>query len=471
MQALKLSRLLPNITALGGELEERLVQIGRMFADQHPERYPATIELTLDRTEVQQLSHFHKAALAVIQSRVQQLEQLTRSMFDCLYDIKGYGQSASGSDTYPQQEGGFVLDPDRLACAGRVMLILWLAFFAVIYVEGMPGGPGFVSMAAAFGMAMAATPQLPISLLFLPAAMSVSLAGVIYLLVMPQLSSFLGLGVLIFAYTSAICYIFATPRQALCRGLGLAMFVTIASISNEQTYSFLKVANTGLMFVLLLLLLYITTHIPFSLHPQRVFLRLLGRYFRSCEYLITTMPWNLEREVRPFDRWREAYHRHEVSTLPRKLGVWMPHIDPNGLTGASKEQMQALVTSMQGLTYRLLELLEECGKPQEQFLRKELQAEVKAWRIATQKTFQGLAKDPGAGDREVFRTKLDGILDHLEERIKIALENAPSAQLSDWHGENFYRLLGAYRGMSEALVNYSESAGVINWALWHQERF
>ena len=109
---------------------------------------------------------------------------------------------------------------------------------------------------------------------------------------MPQLSSFIGLGLLIFAATFAICYLFAEPRQMLGRALGLAMFVTIASISNEQSYNFLSVANTALMFPLIFLLLAITAYIPCSPRPERAFVRLLGRYFRSSEYLMSAMRWD-----------------------------------------------------------------------------------------------------------------------------------------------------------------------------------
>jgi hypothetical protein len=126
---------------------------------------------------------------------------------------------------------------------------------------------------------------------------------------------------------------------------------------------------------------------------------------------------------------------------------------------------------MQGLSYRLQELLEERGNSQAQLLVQALQADVRAWRLRVQETFQSLAEDPAAGDRETFRRKLDGILDQLEERIKGALDNPHEGKLSDLAGENFYRLLGAYRGVSEALVNYAGSADTIDWARWKEERF
>jgi hypothetical protein len=186
---------------------------------------------------------------------------------------------------------------------------------------------------------------------------------------------------------------------------------------------------------------------------------------------MSTMRWDPRRPVTRFDRWRDALHAREVSTLPRKLLAWAPHIDTKALPGTPPKQVQAVVTSLQGLTYRIKELIEERGNPQAQFLVQELEADVRTWRLKVRETFQRLSEDPTAGDREAFRTKLDGILDHLEERIKGALNKASEGLFSDRDGENFYRLLGAYRGVSEALVNYAGSIGPIDWAQWREERF
>jgi hypothetical protein len=70
-----------------------------------------------------------------------------------------------------------------------------------------------------------------------------------------------------------------------------------------------------------------------------------------------------------------------------------------------------------------------------------------------------------------LRARLDGVLDRLEEKIKDALNRTGEAQLSDQAAEEFYRLLGAYRGVSEALIDTAGNAGSIDWAPWRQERF
>jgi hypothetical protein len=471
LQVLDIQNLLPNLMTFSAELDVRFTQIERMLADQPPEQQPASIDLDLDETGVRALSHFHRAALAVTRTRLLHLDALTRSLFDTVSDIKGFGRLDGLSDVTPQMRAGFVLDPDRLTSSVRIMTTLWLAYLAVIYIPDLPGSAGFVTMAGPFGMIMAGTPQLSIKMLIRPIAVGVLFGAFIHIFVMPQLSSFIELGLLIFAVTFCICYLFAAPKQILSKLFGLAMFLAIAGIVNEQTYSFLSVATTSLMFVLIFLLLAITSNIPFSARPEQAFLRLLGRYFRSCEYLMFTTHWDPKQNKTLFERWKKNFHTHELSTLPTKLGGWTRFIDSKALPGTSPQQVQALVNSLQPLSYRMNELLEERGSKQAPFLVQELRSDVRAWRVKVQKTFQRLAEKQDTGDKETFRSKLAEIIDHLEQRIEETLDKAAKNQLSNRDGENFYRLLGAYRGVSDALVDYAGSAHAINWNVWREERF
>jgi hypothetical protein len=471
LQVLDIQNLLPNLMTFSAELDVRFTQIERMLADQPPEQQPASIDLDLDETGVRALSHFHRAALAVTRTRLLHLDALTRSLFDTVSDIKGFGRLDGLSDVTPQMRAGFVLDPDRLTSSVRIMTTLWLAYLAVIYIPDLPGSAGFVTMAGPFGMIMAGTPQLSIKMLIRPIAVGVLFGAFIHIFVMPQLSSFIELGLLIFAVTFCICYLFAAPKQILSKLFGLAMFLAIAGIVNEQTYSFLSVATTSLMFVLIFLLLAITSNIPFSARPEQAFLRLLGRYFRSCEYLMFTTHWDPKQNKTLFERWKKNFHTHELSTLPTKLGGWTRFIDSKALPGTSPQQVQALVNSLQPLSYRMNELLEERGSKQDPFLVQELRSDVRAWRVKVQKTFQRLAEKQDTGDKETFRSKLAEIIDHLEQRIEETLDKAAKNQLSNRDGENFYRLLGAYRGVSDALVDYAGSAHAINWNVWREERF
>jgi len=471
LQALDVQGLLPNLAAFGGELDLRLGQIEHMLANQRPAQQPTAIELVLDEEAERALPHFHKAALAIGRKQLQRLEILTRSLFNSVSDLKGFGQSIAMPDAAAPPPAPFVPDPDRIMAAFRVMLILWLAWLTLIYVNGIPGGVGVVSMAVPIGMALATMPQISVWQLFKPAMTSVLFAGSLYIFVMPKLSSFTGLGLMIFAATFAICYLFAAPRQILGRVLGLALFVTLISVSNEQSYNFLSVANTALMFPAIFLIIAVTAYIPFSPRPERAVLRLLGRFFRSSEYLTSIMRRDPGSAPTRLEQWKHGFHARELATLPQKIGTWAPHIDTSTPPGTSPEQVQSLVTSLQVLTYRMQELHEARSNPQAQQLVKELLADFRAWRLRVQQTFQRLSQDPAAAEQATFRTGLNEIMKHLEARMRDTLDKTPDGQLSDRDEENFYHLLGAYRGVSEALVDYASSSSDIDWAQWREERF
>ena len=471
VEALDLQRLLPNLDAFSDEFDSRLGQIAGMLGGDTLEQAPQTMTLSLDKDALRNLSHFKQAALVVARQRMLHLEQLSRSLFEVVIELKGPG-TASASTEAPRVAAALLLpDLDRLANVVRYIIIIWLAWLALIYVNDIPGGAGLVSFAGALGIAIANMPQLPVSKLFMPAASSVLFAATLYIFVMPQLSSFMALGPLIFAATFVICYLYADPRQMLGRALGLAMFVVIASISNEQTYNFLSVANTAMMFPLIFLILVITAYIPVSPRPERAFLRLLGRYFRSSEYLMSTMRSNPANAATRLERWKKAFHERELATLPAKLGSWAPHLDNWALSGTSAAQVQTLVTRLQSLTYRMQQLLREGNTPQAPLLVQNLLTDFQAWHTGVQETFQRLSGNPASGEQQALRSRVTDTVNHMEQRIAETLNNTAAGQLSDRDEENFYRLLGAYRGVSEALVDYASSNSDIDWAQWREERF
>ena len=89
----------------------------------------------------------------------------------------------------------------------------------------------------------------------------------------------------------------------------------------RQSYSFTTFANTALMWLLIVALLTVTEYVPVPRQPDRAFLRLLGRFFRSCAFLIS-FGWQPDHRSSWWLRWRTPIHGHAVATLPRKLGTW-----------------------------------------------------------------------------------------------------------------------------------------------------
>ncbi len=320
VQHLDLEGLMPDIHTFGEEVDGRFEQIGRMHDEKPPEGSPRPMDLALNKDAVRALSHFDKAALAVTRTQLQAIDALTRSLFETIADIKGFGPASVQPNETAAPTAAVLPDPDRILAAVRAMGTLWLAYLVWIYVE-VPGGAGFVMAIGSTGMTLATNAQIRASILLQPALEAIAFAGLLYVFVMPQLSSFAGLGAMIFAATFIICYRYSEPRQGLKRAIGLAMFLMITGISNEQSYNFLSVLDAATIWVLLIGLLLFSAWIPMSSQPEKVYQRLLGRFFRSCEHLMSTMRWDPTKTPTRLDRWRKAFHAREVATLPAKLSL------------------------------------------------------------------------------------------------------------------------------------------------------
>jgi uncharacterized membrane protein YccC len=471
LQALDLHALFPNLAAFHAEMDRRFDQIEGMLDGQGPAYQPVSMELDLDKTGLARLSHFHKAALAVSRSRMHHLELLTRSLFESASDIKGFARGVTGVGEVANVQDGFVLDPERMLGAVRAMLIVWIAWLAWIYVEGIPGGSLLVMMSTGIGMAMATMPQVPVSRLFTPAAVSVMFAGLVYIFMMPQLSSFWGLGVLLFAATFTICYLFSAPQQMLGRALGLAMFVVIISVSNQQSYSFFVVANIAMVLPLLFVILAITAYIPYSPLPENVFLRLLARFFKSAEYLTSALGQDPGQPLTRRQRRRKQFYMREIATLPRKLEIWGKMIDPRLFPDCDAKQVQALVTNLQALSYRISGLVDARRLAQADALVVELTQDMRQWRLAIEALFRRWSKQPSAGSERSLEDRLNNKLSALEERISESFERIGEGRLKREDYQNFYRLLGGYRSVSEALVAYSRLIETMNLMQWRENRF
>ena len=104
-------------------------------------------------------------------------------------------------------------------------------------------------------------------------------------------------------------------------------------------------------------------------------------------------------------------------------------------------------------------------------LARELRAQARAWRVGLQDIFRNLSQHPEAADFADFRSRLDTMLERLEGQIEHAVAAADQASVSTPENENSIRLLGTFRGVSEALVNFARQSGGIDWARLREARF
>ena len=129
-----------------------------------------------------------------------------------------------------------------------------------------------------------------------------------------------------------------------------------------------------------------------------------------------------------------------------------------------------MTSNLQTLTYRMQELLDARANPQAELLVRELLTDVRVWHIQIQEALQHFHRVPAFTHMAVLSEQLTRSIEHLEGRIEETLNKAGKGEF-ERDGENFYHLLGAYRGLSEAIIEYAGTAEGIDWDQWRESRF
>jgi hypothetical protein len=140
--------------------------------------------------------------VAVTRAELEQLESLTRSLFECVRDIRGFEEGGVASVPEPGR-GVFAIDTDRLGGAVMVVANLCLAFLIWIYFNP-PGHAAFVQLTATIALVSATMPTVPAKSLLRPFAVGCVLAGILYVFVMPRLSSYAERGGMLFVVTTLV---------------------------------------------------------------------------------------------------------------------------------------------------------------------------------------------------------------------------------------------------------------------------
>jgi len=90
--------------------------------------------------------------------------------------------------------------------------------------------------------------------------------------------------------------------------------------------------------------------------------------------------------------------------------------------------------------------------------------------IRIENIFGRWSRNPQAEPVAPLRQRLETGFIRLEKQIEEVVNRA-GGEVSREEGENFYRLLGGYRGISEAVLAYAGVAQDIDWSHLREERF
>ena len=91
--------------------------------------------------------------------------------------------------------------------------------------------------------------------------------------------------------------------------------------------------------------------------------------------------------------------------------------------------------------------------------------------MSIETAFETWSKSPETKPAADLQQRIESRISALEKRINEVIELTDVTSLTQKDEENFYRLLGGFRGVFEAIVAYAGVAGAIDWNQWREEMF
>ncbi len=426
-------------------------------------------------------SAFDRAALALTRRQLMQVERLTADLSARFETIAGLSQAPPDTDVREDSARPasrfslpVLLEPERLLGIARQQSTFWLAVLCLFYIPDLPLSNVTIVIATSLAMALNPMPQLRPQLLIAPLLLALLFAGWLHLLVMPHLEGFAALGSLLFAATFFIAWLFHEPSQMAGRSIGLSAFVMVMAVDNNQIYSFEAVANLALGLPLVVLLLAVTTHFPLSFRAEDRTLALIGRWFHSASWLFGTLGTDAERAQQSGSLGfpsRLAFHRQAVEQIPQQLETWARALPPAALGNSGPAPMQTLVVRVQEMALRIDDLLEARSALHSPAMERALAGAVREWRLVVKELLARSASDPALLDAADLRARLGRKLQQIEQLTEQAIDQDPDFHAHQTLNENSYRLLGAYRGLSESLVGFAKAARAVDWSRLKEPRF
>ena len=350
--------VLPELQSCFAELDSRFSVLENIFTAEEQEYPSLPIGLEVDPGAARRLSNFDRGAVEVLRKEMLHLDALTAELLECAGELNGNNTRSVNANPRvviglrSQISGLPVPDWDHLRSAAFVAVTTGVGFLVWILFDP-PGHSGWFQLTGTIALLVAAVPSMRASRMILPVAVTSAVCLAIYVFIMPQLSSFIGLGSLLFIVMFLNSYFLSGMARFFCSMAILNML----QIQNPQIYSFVAMANVYIFLVMGFTFLFIMSYLLGSPRPEKVMLTLLKRFFRSAEYLMSRKAPEIGT-LSFLERWITAFHLRQLHSLPTKIATWVKSIDQNHFPGNTPEQVQALVTSTQSLVYRLDQFLD-----------------------------------------------------------------------------------------------------------------
>ena len=471
VEGLDLTKFLPNLEAELAEIGQRFEQTDRMLAKKPPTYVPQHMAITLNEDETRALPHLKEAAVRMVRRQLEKLEEVSLSAYDTIAKIRMFERPAGAHDDHHGHGHGgqgIALDPFRLLSTFSFIVAVWVAFLVWIYVYDIPRGSLFPCFVVIVASIAAYRPEMSHVIYGAAWLVGVALAGVCYVFIMHNLSGHLQFSIMVIAGVFLLQYWLWPHVHPIARIFTTIGFTIVIDAENHQHYNlviFLQQAlwmGTAIFTALAVRFLFLPPQ------PDKMLLRNLDRFFRHADLLISSEDPEGKAEQSLSRRLRMIFYRNSLLQTASMIALFAWQIDYRWFARTKPEQVQELVRRVYALGYSVEALVEARKAPLAARLEAELIDEKREWHQIIEEWFR---RRPGAAHASGLAADYEARLANLEKRIEEAFARIGEEELTREEYDGFYGMLGAYRGVSEAVREYARIASEFDWERWYETRF
>ena len=477
---LDLGRLLPGLDSALATLEARLTHGTALWqAQQTPDSKlessnpPLLTELPLDinARAVTGLSHLQHAALLNFVSQLKALDCTSRELLQTLRVLAGL-DPASALHSHVHKAQPFQparWDPERLLKALFPALCWITGWIFWIHVQP-PAGHSMLVMVASFSLVMVMTPMNLLGLLLVLLLSMFIVVAPIYLLVMPALDSGFAILSLIFLYT--FCFGYLGNRSPVLKLGPLMMFVQMANVTNDQTYSFMLLVTVGLVMLLGVSIVVVVHRLLSPMHAEHTLLRTLRRFFQGCARITVAYAPLATTRLSTACKQRQRLFENRILPLPAQLQDIIKNLDYQHFPANSETRVRELAHNLYSLRNRLLSFetsYNMAASESPELLRGILPLQGD-WHSRIHEVFEKWARLESADALINTWRKQPELPRDMQQHLD-ALQQDRGTVVDERGVEHLYALLGSLKGLLESMESLQVSMNGINWTQWSTPRF
>ncbi len=468
-----LYKLLPDLKHYRKTINHRFIRASDILKNGNQNFSTETLHLSINEAYFSSLKPFDQFAFISSKNELETVEKLSQKILRCANNIMDDSvHKKEASKKIPLSIYDYLIpDIDTLHSLLFVGSFVFSIFCVWIYFDP-PGHMMWFYIPPTVAMLVASNPRMKTNQMVIPAFFILGFFMLVYSVILPTLSGVLELFSILFICMFLVFYYL----NGVHRVIGVIAVSTKLMLSNAQTYDFAHIANMTLLSIGAYISIYIFSYLLDSPKPQRALLKQMHRYYKSAYFLASTIVLK-NASKKPISKssillkFKIAFYRYEVKTLPFKLPLWSSAIDHQYFYKNTPDAVGDLLLSLHALSNSFEEWLNANHLLQRYITIDNVQNELENWEKSIERIFQGYTHNLDNMLYNNIQKDLNRHIKTLEDIINCHTKEIKEKNLSKVDKEHIFRLIGSYQGLSLALISYASIAEQIDWTHWEEEVF